>query len=851
MFRALTDWFETRTGYRTLLRGALDEPIPGGARWKYVWGSALAVSFLTQAVTGLLLMLSYSPSSSTAWGSVLFINERMWGGWFLRGVHHFGAQAMVVLLALHLVQVVWAGAYRAPREMNWWFGVALMVLTLGFALTGYLLPWDQKGYWATKVATNIMGGAPVVGPALQRVVGGDDYGNQTLTRFYGLHVGILPVVMVACLAVHVALFRKHGVTTPRGVTGSGRFWPEQLFRDTAAAFVVFGLLALLVVCRGGADLDAPADPTSADYPARPEWYFLALFQMLKAFPGKLEVVGTVIIPGMIMTALLLLPLLDKVLPARAAGVLARGFVVALLGGAGLLSATALREDAADSRFQAARRQADRVRDRALQLALTPGVGIPPEGGGYVLFRDPLHHGRAVLEARCLGCHYYGGEGQGAQQTASDLKGFGTRAWVRGLLENPKAASYYGQVPGCKGMARWKTISKLSAQELDVVADFVASFATVSPETTPAEWLVDPKVVRHPGLKPFVRECGRCHVVPGLTQGGIADAPALFAWGSSQWVARMVKKPEAPDLFGFLPKAGRMVSFDGQLTDNDLTTLVRFLKGDYLPERVPHGATSQDRKSRAPAWRNREMVGAPSESIPGVLGVDPGDQAPARDASPPRSSSREPPEPHRSTLLARPGGAHISETAEEVGMCLKTSNVNRRSLTRIAAWPRSGSRPPAHGGTTGLRAAKVGWIALGLTIGISTPAPADGLTSVAHSDSRPAKASRPPSGPVVPVQVYRAVCVKCHERDGRGKAIRQIMPELPDFTDPKWQDSRSDAELTRSILEGKGKWMRPMGTQLGSVGVEQMAAFIRAFRGGRQEIADDPGPRPGAARESRD
>ena len=119
MFRALTDWLETRTGYRGLVRGALDEPIPGGARWKYVWGSGLAVSFLTQGVTGLLLMLSYSPSSSTAWGSVLYINERMWGGWFLRGVHHFGAQAMVILLALHLVQVVWAGAYRAPREMNW------------------------------------------------------------------------------------------------------------------------------------------------------------------------------------------------------------------------------------------------------------------------------------------------------------------------------------------------------------------------------------------------------------------------------------------------------------------------------------------------------------------------------------------------------------------------------------------------------------------------------------------------------------------------------------------------------------------------------------------------------------
>src|SRR5262249_19349960 len=157
-------------------------------------------------------------------------------------------------------------------------------LTLGFSLSGYLLPWDQKGYWATKVATNIMGGAPVIGPYLQKVVvGGADYGNQTVTRFYGLHVGVLPALLVMCLAAHIALFRRHGITAPDGAAQrpTATFWPEQLLMDTAFSAAVLGVVIVLVLAEGGANLDAPADPASADYPARPEWYFLSLFQMLK------------------------------------------------------------------------------------------------------------------------------------------------------------------------------------------------------------------------------------------------------------------------------------------------------------------------------------------------------------------------------------------------------------------------------------------------------------------------------------------------------------------------------------------------------------------------------------------
>jgi mono/diheme cytochrome c family protein len=152
-----------------------------------------------------------------------------------------------------------------------------------------------------------------------------------------------------------------------------------------------------------------------------------------------------------------------------------------------------------------------------------------------------------------------------------------------LLENPTAPAHFGAVPQCDGMAEWKKSSKLSANELDNVADFVASFAQVPADTTAAEWAADPKLAERPGLEPFTKECGQCHLVgdSGLTEGGLRDAPDLFAWGSPQWIARMIRKPGAPEKYGYLEAKDQMPSFAGQLTDNDVETVVRYLKNDYL------------------------------------------------------------------------------------------------------------------------------------------------------------------------------------------------------------------------------------------------------------------------------
>src|SRR6266513_1531654 len=245
----LLNWLDRRTGYRRIIEYALYENIPGGARWRYIWGSTLVFWLSVQFITGLFLWMSYIPSSQTAWESVYYIQNEMTCGWLLRGIHHFTASVMNVLLVLHLMQVVIDGAYRAPREINFWFGLVLLQLVLALSLTGYLLPWDQKGYWATKVATNIMAIAPVVGPQLQRLVlGGSEYGHHTLTRFFALHAGVLPGAIIVLLTAHIYLFRRHGLTPKLPLRKpDAKFWPDQVLKDAVACLAVLAAVLLLVI----------------------------------------------------------------------------------------------------------------------------------------------------------------------------------------------------------------------------------------------------------------------------------------------------------------------------------------------------------------------------------------------------------------------------------------------------------------------------------------------------------------------------------------------------------------------------------------------------------------------------
>jgi len=336
-------WLDDRTGFRTIRRYLLDEPLPAGTGWWFTLGSVLLFGLGIQVVTGIALALYYAPTPDHAWDSVQFIMAKVRVGAFLRGLHHWGATIVVIAAVAHLIRVVFFGSYRKPRELNWIVGLALLLVILGFGLTGYLLPWDQRAYWATVITINISKLTPVLGEQMAALLrGGSDVGALTLTRWYATHVMVLPAILGVLVVGHLYLMRRHGIsgpiTLPKG-RASEMFFPYQARRDLIVAGSVGVLLAVLA-WRGAPALEAPADPTSSDYVPRPDWYFLGLFQLLKYFPGKLEVIGALVVPGVAITILALLPWIDR---ARSREPRARRVLLTLftIGFAAVVTLTAL------------------------------------------------------------------------------------------------------------------------------------------------------------------------------------------------------------------------------------------------------------------------------------------------------------------------------------------------------------------------------------------------------------------------------------------------------------------------------------------------------------------------------
>jgi quinol-cytochrome oxidoreductase complex cytochrome b subunit len=181
--------------------------------WLYTLGSATLFVAINQILSGILLTIYYVPTPDHAWDSVNYITTEVTAGWLIRGMHHYGASAMVVLVVLHMLRVIYHAAYKYPREITWLSGVVLLLVTLGFGFTGYLLPWDQKAYWATTVGTRIAGTAPGIGETILKIMrGGDELSAVTLARFYGTHVWVLPTLLLILLGVHMFLVIKNGIS---------------------------------------------------------------------------------------------------------------------------------------------------------------------------------------------------------------------------------------------------------------------------------------------------------------------------------------------------------------------------------------------------------------------------------------------------------------------------------------------------------------------------------------------------------------------------------------------------------------------------------------------------------------
>src|SRR5277367_1483994 len=234
--RTVIDWLEHRTGIESAVKNFLYEEIPASAGWHQIIGSMAVFFFVIQVFTGALLAFNYAPTPGEAYNSVKYIMTDLTGGPLIRGLHHWGASMMLIIVVLHMIQVFIYGAYKKPREATWMVGVTLLLITLAFGLSGYLLPWDNRAYWGTVVTTQIAALPPVAGPYVLRLLGSDggSIGAVTFARFYAAHVLLLPPLTMLLIAIHVFLVRRHGVTPipEDAALPKKKFYPGQVFKDT-------------------------------------------------------------------------------------------------------------------------------------------------------------------------------------------------------------------------------------------------------------------------------------------------------------------------------------------------------------------------------------------------------------------------------------------------------------------------------------------------------------------------------------------------------------------------------------------------------------------------------------------
>lgn len=516
----LFDWLQSRTGYRDAKHALLEEPIPPGTGWFFTLGSVLLALLGVQLLTGAFLALYYAPTPDHAYDSVQFIVSTL-PGRVVRGLHHYGSSFIVVAVVLHMVRVVAFGSYKAPREATWLSGLLLLGLILAFSLTGYLLPWDQRAYWATVVTINIARLTPLFGDTVAGLLqGGANVGALTLSRWYAIHIVFLPAALIALVVLHLVLMRRHGISGPvRYRMGDPKpFYPYQTARDVAVVTVVLVVLTSFA-WDGAPALEGPADSSDATYVPRPEWYFLGLFQLLKYFPGKWEIVGAMILPGLAALLLAALPWLDRgaTRDPRTRPMVMGSFAIGL---AAVVALTSLG-----------------WRDRPVTAAASP-VWSVREIGGRVL----------AQRSGCNTCHALAGM---ADQLESTPTSRGAE-WIASHVADPEVIG-----PGLREPPASKTDREIAA----IVAYVQKLSRTPYPGFDPGT---------ETAASVYARFCIGCHVIDG--EGG-KDGPELSAIGGkhdADFLKQLVADPEAVN-----PDA-EMPSFKSRLTQDELDAIARYL-----------------------------------------------------------------------------------------------------------------------------------------------------------------------------------------------------------------------------------------------------------------------------------
>lgn len=548
-------WFSERLG-RSADRRVATVPGPSFA---HVFGWALVMLFVVEATTGIALAAFYAPSTTDAWASVAYVQDRMPLGWLVRGLHYHGASALVIVAGVHLVQTAVYGAYRKPRELTWWLGIVLLLLVLGFAITGYVLRWDQAGYWANQVEVRIAAGTPVVGEAIRSLlIGGNDYGNLTLTRFYALHVALLPALTTLVVVLHVVLARRHGPTPrwDRTRTPAVPRWPQQTLRDVSAMALVFSALLVYTALASGADLAAPADPASA-YDARPLWYFRWLFA-LRHLTGSFEQVAALVAPALVAGLLVALPLVDRRPSAELRSRLPwLGALAGMLVAIGVLTAMSFAADAGDADL--AKRQAEAEKYAAKTRELAANAGVPATGPqDLIAANTPMYRARLLYEQRCASCH----DAKSDERKGPIIEaGHMSRTWLREFLKAPSAPAYWGLTKLAKTEDAMKAV-EMDARDLDALVEVLYA-QTGATDVDAAK--------RDQGKQIFDSSCNDCHSLDEGVAG--SSGPGLASLGSRDWFTSYIGNPKAAVHMG---EMSEMPRFDKELSIIDRDAIAEYL-----------------------------------------------------------------------------------------------------------------------------------------------------------------------------------------------------------------------------------------------------------------------------------
>lgn len=421
----------------------------------------------------MFLALYYVPSADHAHTTIAYITKEVTAGSFIRSIHAYGSSAIVIVLLLHITQTFLYGSYKGKRELLWLAGCVLFALMLGMSFTGYLLPWDQKAFFATTVGTNILSEVPFVGNALKSLLrGGTEMGTLTLSRFFVLHVFMIPAFIFAGVAAHVYLFRKAGAAGPiQGDSATLKqqtepFYPRQVLFD-----IVF---ALLIICGLGLlahfapfELGPKANPADTQYVPRPEWYYIPVFQWLKYWEGALAVVGILVVPGFVALLFVALPFLDR-RPERRPWKRAAAVTIyaVIFIGLGILGGLSHRNDLRDPAVasQLAKQREDV--ESFMKAPFEPELAGSSLAAANMALANPLAaKGKEIFEQQgCNACHGDNGVGTAA---APKLTGVGTK------YDNEKLEAVLRQ-PTDKMTAGGMSATDLKNEDMKALVAYVQS-----------------------------------------------------------------------------------------------------------------------------------------------------------------------------------------------------------------------------------------------------------------------------------------------------------------------------------------------------------------------------------------